>query len=306
MKTKLETETMGFAQRMARAEIEIERLTAQETQTRLHFQAAQAELQALNAQQAVHSLQKQTAQETITTRRQKLREAEAQLELAEGTLGTKPDVKSLEKLLKQAQQDQLLLLDRIGKEEQAQERRRLALEEAMERQQQTLITLAEKREAMELARARIWADYGQSEYDARLQKLNELQDALKVAELAVLHAKDERNTFIREATGSLQNWPEQQRQFISQLTYEDSLTHILEQELQLITTILSEGRGAAIDVNVARAVKQPYVGLTELVSIAPHYLRPAFSPQGSSELLEERQAQIEAVLSAHRAWKQGQ
>lgn len=302
----IQPETLGFTQKLARAESEIARLAAQKKQVALQLQTNQAELQALRAQTAAHDLQKQTIQDTVNARRSAFKEAEAQAAISEGTLSKQPDVKNLENLLKQSQQEQMVILDRIGKEEQAQERRYLKLTEAIDRGGQTLARLAENTEAMEAARARIWAEYGQAELNAHLQKLHALQNAVSTAEQAVTQARDERDTYAREATVSLQDWPELQAQFTSQLTYEDSLTHILEQEIQLINMVLNEGRGTAIDINVARAAKQPWSDLTTLLSIDQHYLRPALSLYGSTELLEERKAQIEAVLSAHRAWKQGE
>jgi hypothetical protein len=51
------------------------------------------------------------------------------------------------------QQGQLVLLDRIGKATQAQERRSRALTDAMERNHHMLARLAEKREVLEAVRA---------------------------------------------------------------------------------------------------------------------------------------------------------
>lgn len=306
MKTPtIQPEALGFTQKLARAESEIARLAAQKKQVTLQLQTNQAELQALIAQTAAHDLQKRTIQDTVNARRSAFKEAEAQAAISEGTLSKQPDVKNLENLLKQSQQEHMVILDRIGKEELAQERRRLKLTEAIDRDGQTLIRLAENTEAMKAAKARIWAEYGQAEYDAHLQKLHALQNAVSTAEQALQQAKEEIDSYARKATVRLQDWPEQQRQFTSQLTYEDSLTHILEQEIQLINSVLSEGRGTEIDINVARAAKQPWSDLTGLLSIDQHYLRSALALHGSPELLEERKAQIEAILAAHRAWKQG-
>lgn len=298
---KPSTETTSFTQMLAKAEAEIARLTAQERQVTLHLHADQAELQALNSQAEAHATEKRVAQATIDQRRASLKEAETRATIAEGTLSEKPDLKPLARLLEKAQTDQLVILDRIGKAEQAEERRHIALVEAINHHHQTLADLFERKEAMETAKARVWSEYGQAELHAQCQKLSTLQDALRRAEQSVQQAKEEIDTFVREATANLQDWPELQVQFAGIPLYHDHLTHILDSAIALIEIVQAEGRGAEIPWEVTQRLHMPFTGLAELLSLDAFHLRSAFH-KGAADvaILEERKTQIQRVLQVYR------
>lgn len=308
MKTPtIQPETLNFTQRLARADSEIARLVAQEKQVVLNLQTDQAELTALNAQAETHDLSKRTIQDTINARRSVLKEAEAQATISEGTLSEKPDLKKLEKLLKQAQAEQLVILDRIGKEEQAEERRHFALTEAINRHHQTLAHLSENRKAMEAAKARVWAEYGQAEYEACLQELNALQADLEARKQASLRSREAIDDLTRKAQERLQKWPDLAAQYLTRAPFHNTTTEVLEAALSLIDLLLERGREVeALDTSLLREAGIPYGTVDNLLSWDTSACYPVLHHTGQPPVvLHQRQKDLSQLLSVYIAAKQG-
>lgn len=289
-----------YTQVLSKADTELARLATEEQRLRLQMETYRAELQTLDAQARAHAEQKRVAQESIDSRRAALRQAETQAELSEGTLAAKPDLKGLEKLLKQAQTEQLVILDRIGKEAQANERRRLALAESIERHQKTLATFAERRVALEATKARVFAKQGEAQFQAHIQELNDLQNTWNSLQGSLAQTRQALDDMTRKAILSLKAWPEWQAQYRELAPFDDALTGLLEAQIALLNLALTSGKGAEIPMEITKRLRMRWVSLPELLSIDVLHWRAALAKGGSIEALKERKTQIQQIIATYR------
>lgn len=294
-------------QMIAKAEQEISRLEAQQRTITLKLQADRAELQALAIQATAHAQERDIAQKSIDQRRKALREAEAQCELASGTLASKPtDVKSLEKLLKQSQQEQMILLDRIAKSEQMEDRRRIALSEAIDRHQRDLTQLAERKSAMVATKNRVFAEQGNALYQAQLSEFASLQDALNKAKQGVRDAEQAIEDMGNKALQSLSDWPEHVEQIIRALPYSDTTVNVLDAAIGLLDILLSSGHDVEqFNITLLREAGIHYQMLENILSFDVSAVADALYAARISEptTLREKKASLSRLREVYTAQK---
>jgi chromosome segregation ATPase len=296
----------SFEQIIAKAEQEITRLEAQQRQIALKLQADRAELDTLTLQATAHTQEKDIAQSTIDQRRKALREAEVHAELASGTLASKkPDLKGLEKLLKQAQQEQMVILDRIGKAEQGEQRRSLMLQEACERHQRDLAQLAERKEAMEATRQRVFVEQGETILQDHLHELASLQDALTTAEQEVEQARANIDDMGRKALLSLSEWPALVDQLSTVLPFHNPTVDVLEATIGLMDVLLSSNHNIErIDSDLLQEAGINYRQVEHLLSWPTDVLYPVlYRPDLEPIELRQNKTDLSKVLALYIARK---
>lgn len=310
MKTKSTTivssepaqEVTTFDQELARITKECAHLTAQIGQN-------QAELVTMAERARNRQSQEEATQTQVDAARETYNAGQLRAELLTSGEMAKAAQKELSKLegqLRTAQDSQLKLLSRLQQEANAEDRKRIHLEETIARDTETIQRLEERKHIAGGLREKALFEKAEALLCAHLDTVKAMQ-ATRDQQHSILASMDvEIEAYIHRATQELASFPEQQAAFSAQSIYNDALTGILQGQIDFIGLVLATGRAAGeLPIEVARKTNTYWQGLAGLLALDAAHFRPALSKQilARPDILLERRELLTKLLEVYREEK---